>query len=420
MRYRIESDGIGRVLIVLAATLTASIACRFTPDQLPTATEVGFFPLTAVASITPPPPDRRACQIPTGSPDLPGLADPQAAAPKLQTYLNGGGDPRQLASTDPNLTLWRPDLDGDGLVDLAFTLVDPSGPNPLGSGQLFVYHCRGDQYILSYTSQPSPELGPPKILASDDLNGDGAQDLLVEEENCGAHTCTAQVQALVWTNTTLVDRLEGQTDDLPSPQIEVRVDSNGTTEIAITAQGVASVGAGPFRPITRVWSWSDASGSFEVIRERAHETNFRIHILQDADTAARSGDLAAAEAGYQRVINDNSLQGWVNPEREWRVLSGYAQFRLITTAVQRGDPTAAQTRYDQLQQEYSNDPAASGFSQLGQAFWQAYQADGDVAAACQTAQAYAAAHSPSVLDPLYFGYSNPTYSPADLCPLPAS
>jgi hypothetical protein len=407
------------VLVVLAVVLAASAACRFSPDQLPTPTEVGFFPLTEVAAITPPSPERRACQVPAGSPAVPELADPLAAAPQLQTYLNDGGDPLELAAADPNLALWRPDLDGDGLVDLAFTLTDPSGPPPQGSGQLFVYHCRGDRYILSYASQPSPELGPPMVQAADDLNGDGSQDLLVEQDECGAHTCTAQVRVLVWNDGTLVNRLEGQTDDLPSPQIDVQANAAGFTEIAITAQGVASAGAGPFRPITRVWSWDEAAGVFRVASEQPHETTFRIHHLQDADAAALDGQLATAEAAYLRVINDDSLRGWVDPERERRVLAGYAQFRLVTTAVQAGDRARAQERYEQLQDQYAGDPVAGGYAELGQAFWQAFQAEGDLAAGCQAAQAFAAAHAPSVLDPLYFGYANPTYSAIDICPLPA-
>jgi hypothetical protein len=40
----------------------------------------------------------------------------------------------------------------------------------------------------------------------------------------------------------------------------------------------------------------------------------------------------------------------------------------------------------------------------------------DLAAGCTAAQVYAASHQGDVLGPLYYGYANPTYTEADLCP----
>jgi hypothetical protein len=415
-------DGLGphrvrSAFLVASAALLAAMACRFSSNQLPTPTEIGFIPLTEVASITPPPPERRTCPVPSGQADVPDLSELQLAAPNLQAYLNDGGDARHLTSIDSNLSLARPDIDGDGWVDLAFALSVPDDSSPQATGQLLLYHCQDDRYQLAYASQPEPNFGPPTVESTADLNGDGADDLLVLRQECGAHTCTGQVQALVWNGETLANRLDGRTDDLPSPDVQVQMDDGGQPEIAITAQGVASVGAGPFRPVTRVWAWDPGSKRFVVVQERQHETNFRIHVLLDADAEARAGDLAAAEADYRRVIDDDSLQGWVDPARERRILSGYAQFRLVTSALQAGDADLAQTRYQQLLDQYSGDPAAGGYAELGTAFWLAYQSSGQLTAGCQAANGFAAAHAPTVLDPLYFGYANPTYSASDICPL---
>lgn len=404
--------------LVLVALATA--ACRFSPQPTPTPEgEIGFLPLTEVASITPPAPPRRACLPVSGQPPLPALDDPAAAAPALLQYLNEGGDPVALVEGEASLDLTKLDFDGDGWVDLAFVLRDMEVAAPQPPGSLLLFHCQQGSFEIAHSSRPLSDRSAPDIHSSEDLNGDGNEDLLVSRQRCGAHTCVAEFQVLLWFQGRIENRFEGQTDDLPSPRVEVQISESGAAEIAITATGINSVGAGPFRPLTRIWSWDRASGRFRPTGEQEHSTDFRIHRLHDADALALEGQPADALALYEHVIVDASLRDWGDPERERRVLSAYARFRQVTSAIQLEDREQAEHYLEFLRSAVQPDGPGAPYLGLAEAFWSAYQLTESLTAACLEAQAYAAAHREGVLDPLYFGYANPDYSPEDVCPLTA-
>lgn len=407
-----------RWAIAFALVMIAALACRFAPGPKEAEpTEVGFLPLTAVASVTPPPPARRICPVPPAEVKPPRIEEVTDAAIELRSYLNRGGDPLELEESLPTAKLVRPDFDGDGWVDLALALRDPSAPNgAMATGTLLVFHCQESEYALVLTAPPRSDLGAPQIHSSSDLNDDARDDLLVSRESCGAHTCSAHVQLLTWSDGSLENRFEGPTDDLPSPAIEVRGGQGGPAEVAITAQGVSSAGAGPFRPETYLWTWNPVSGRFHRTGHQIHQTTFRIHVLHDADRAAQEGDQGTALRHYHRVIEVDTLQAWVDPVQERRALHGYARYRQIVSSLLAGDRDGAEGYLQALREATQAGEAEGAYLELAETFWSAYQMTGSVGFACQEARAYAAAHRETILDPLYFGYTNPSYAPQDICP----
>jgi len=145
------------------------------------------------------------------------------------------------------------DFTGNGYQDLALPILDLESISIIPSGTLLFFECTGEQYVLNYSTPQVPDLGMPFIYTAQDLNGDTIMDILVGYKHCGAHTCSIQAEALLWNGTTLANRFQGTTEDLPTPTIEVRTSpTSGPVEIAITANGILSVGAGPFRPVTRI------------------------------------------------------------------------------------------------------------------------------------------------------------------------
>ncbi|MFP3853474.1 MAG: hypothetical protein ACLFWD_04170, partial [Anaerolineales bacterium] len=359
-----------------------------------------------------------ACPVQPGDPEAPQWDEPQAAARPLLEYLNEGGSPHEVtAPSGQSLTLTRPDLNGDGLVDLAYTLTDSSAESVVTPGTMFVYLCSQGQYELIYSSASSSELSAPEVISSEDLNDDGRQELLISQRRCGAHTCTAEVKFLLLEEENLANRLEGNTDDLPSPQIRIRDRAEGPAQIAITASGINSSGAGPFRPFTRIWTWDQTAEIYRPTGEERGQTEYRIHALHDADRAALRNDFAEASTGYLRVIRDDSLEGWMDPDQEHQVLAAYARYRLVTTAIQAGDRAQAEQRFQELQSAVSQESPGQSFLHLADAFWTTYLQTESLDQSCQSAQAYAASHRTEVLDPLYFGYANPAYTPEDVCPL---
>jgi hypothetical protein len=140
-------------------------------------------------------------------------------------------------------------------------------------------------------------------------------------------------------------------------------------------------------------------------------------VLNDADRADQDGDYATALELYDQVIRDDSLMDWIDPDTERANLSAYAMFREVVTHLQLADMNAAQVAYLALRDAYPPASLGGAYGLLGQAFWTAYQSNDNISLACAQARAFAQANEATILQPLYFGYANPTYTAADICPV---
>jgi hypothetical protein len=233
---------------------------------------------------------------------------------------------------------------------------------------------------------------------------------------CGAHTCFEDLQILVWNREVFENRLMGSTSDLPYPQISIQdEDGDGLFDLSVTASGFGSVGAGPPRPLTRVWAFAPQSGSWELTDEFLESSDFRIHVAHDADQAVRNGDYAQAVELYRRVIEDPSLQGWMEPETEWPKLAAYAHYKLSVAYWLLDQPQLAQTQMEALETQYPPDDPLYVFVEMGLLFQDAFPSGG-LAAGCQAVSQYVEAHSGQVLPFFDYGYGNPFYEAGDLCP----
>jgi hypothetical protein len=233
-------------------------------------------------------------------------------------------------------------------------------------------------------------------------------------ENCGAHTCFTSIEVLTWTGASFENRLQGSSEDLPSPLIEI---TKNPTEIVVTGEGVGSVGAGPNRSVERHWLWDEDLQSFIPLEDIRLPSSFRIHVLHDADQALLLGDVEAAIKGYTQVREDDLLLEWVDPERERTNLAAYAGFKLILAHILENDLIAAESALEDLQFQYPDGEAGAAFRAMAESFWDEYLLTKEVDASCMTAQAFAEESSANILDVLYFGYANPAYSAEDLCPV---
>lgn len=384
------------------------------PTSLPT-------PTTGAPSPTLP----IACPVPAGSPSPPLLQSPTTYVQDILTFLDGGGSPHGLQadvesaglSPQKGMPLAEQDFNGDGLNDIAVSLLIPNDAAVMPPGVLYVFLCVGQAYTLAFTGPSVPELGAPEILEARDLNANGAVDLLVARETCGAHTCFSRLEVLVWEQDTLVNVFQGTSDDLPYPSIRVvGPGPDGRFDIAVTGTAIGSAGAGPYRGVTRTWAWNPAGDALLPGPDLPLPSTFRIHVLNDADQADREGRFAAALELYGRVIHDDTLQDWIDPQAERANLGAYAMFREVVTYLQLSDQAKAQSSYLALTSAFPPSSVGGAYALLGEAFWTAYQSSGDVGLACVQAQAFAQANEATILQPLYFGYANPVYTSGDICP----
>ena len=370
-------------------------------------------------------PSSLSCPIPLGAPPLPELSSSKDWAMDVLSYLNQGGSITAFIEALPSLGQSDPhgppailaDLNGDRLEDLAIALAELVQERLPGESALLIYLCDQDQYRLVYASSSLPDSDRVHLRQAVDLTGDGVPEIMVMQEFCGAHTCFQAWEVLHWQSNQFVNILDGRTDDLPSPIVEVSARmSDGSMTLTITGQGVQSVGAGPSRPNARVWHWSMPEVLFVVIEEQLAAPTFRIHALHDADQAALTGDFSTAMSSYNRVIEDPALDDYPFGEEGQARLSAYALFRSMLLWIEKEDLTQAETTLIFLQAAYPPDGLGGGYSAIADEVWRAYQAQPDLVRACQIAQAFAQEHIEDILDPLNYGYANKRYLAFDICP----
>ena len=348
--------------------------------------------------------------------------DPADLEGSILAALNAGASPQAVAAAvrahglgaAAGLPFAEADLDGDGVPEAVVAIVDPSSDPIPAAGALLVLTCRAGAYTP--LARVEGQAGAPILHAAIDLNLDGEADLLVAYPSCGAHTCFERIEAYLWDGAALAGRLTGDSSDLPFPEVAIEAAGpDGFPLIAVTGTAVGSAGAGPYRPRTRTWAWSPAEQAFVPTGETLHPARQRIHLLHDADDAARAGDLTAALDLYRRVLADDSLEDRSPDDRA--ALAAYAGFRLMRVHAQRGEPQEVEAAYAALLAGAPPESAGRGFAELAAAFLEAYWATGEIRQGCAAAGTYAETYAERVLLPLDYGYANRSYTAADLCPI---
>ena len=313
-------------------TMTPGLAIAVASPHSPEPTGGTRTPLTAAP-----------CPVPAGNPAPPDLDESGGVPGAVLGYLNRGGSLAGLAAHlhsagmtsgrgEPILSL---DLNADFRLDLVIAVLKPVGPDEVlrpaprstTRGSVLFLLCHLDQYVDGAVISAEPTGGIPVLHAGAELTGDSSADLLLGWEKCGAHTCFQRFEVLSLVHSQLRRLPLDPSDDLPYPEVS---DAAGGW-VDITATGIASVGAGPFRRFTRSWDWDPAGQGFRLVSEQVEPPRYRIHVALDADAAALAGDLPQALDLYHRVALDDSLLDWVNPATEQANLIGYAMFRVVVT-----------------------------------------------------------------------------------------
>jgi len=341
-------------------------------------------------------------------------------------FLNSGGTiqklDRELYSLEVDnqpLTTAVSDMTGNGINDVVVSIIDPQSEYILPGGKLLIFVCSENVYRLVHHQDSIDNRGAFGIRYLQDLNSDGRAELVTSSPSCGAHTCFEDVQILGWDGEGFTDLLEGSADDLPSPDIRLLdPDEDGIFEIEVGSGGFNSVGAGPNRTMVRRWKFNLVTRFWEYSEEVPGQSYFRIHILHDADAAARTGEYDQAQIDYGRVVYDPTLVDWQNYEQEKAVLSAYALFKIAVVHLILGDEDLASITFDLLGKNHPTSTDGYIFVELSNAFRSGYTNNG-LAGGCEAAQEFAADFSEGILLPLgsaTYGYANPDYLPADICP----
>ncbi len=416
-----------RWMLALVLTLALS-ACTLpsgteatSPPTIPPPTEM---PDVSKTPLSPPTAVDPVC-VPPGAPDALVVAAFGDYAEAILDNVNAGVTSEGLDEAlyragvaNQPVAVATGDLTGDGKDDLIVSLFDPASSFTPPEGALFIYVCREGAYILAHEQFSMDGRGAPGILYVQDMNADGVAELVTSGDFCGAHTCFSEAQILGWDGEGFVNFLEGNTSDMPFPYIEiVDRDNDGFYDLEITGSGVASAGAGPPRGSIRVWSF-DAGGSWLLTGETLLPSDYRIHVLHDADASAQADDYPTALDLYHQVVDDPFLEDWIDPVSEQANLNAYAYFKIVILRTLLGETVLADLIFDKFSETYSPETPQHAFVEMTTLFLDALDVDGQEAA-CAAVMVYAAEHDEAILVPLgsqVFGYGNRDYGPEDMCP----
>lgn len=422
-------------LFVLGGLLLSSILTRATArDVTPSATfDFQLYPTdppddmdatatyTATASptlgklITRTPAPSATCPPELDGVPLPPLDDSAWSEEKgdtesLLTYLNNGGSPDKLKAMRGGqiFDVRKTDVTDDKTNDLVI-----AARPPWMGAFLYVFACHDGKYFTAALLSFHDEGGQAGIRAIQDMNSDGVQDIVYSYQPIvGTHGYGGQFTGIYeWDGQALQSLISspdaGQTYFIGASsegrfeRIEKR--DNGTYELVLV-QTIADKDTYYGGPVTGrsslgFWVWNGVA--FTYLCSRAYEpATYRIHAVIDGENDIQCGDYAQAMADYGRAIFDNSLLAWsnavtwnpkntyFNPD-ERTYIEAFSRYRIILLHLVQKQIEEAKTDYSILQRKYPDGTTGHQFAALTKAFWDTYQAQGSIAAGCQSAIDYA-------------------------------
>jgi hypothetical protein len=305
------------------------------------------------------------------------------------------------------------DLTGDGKDEIIVVLTPAQSEASALAGNLLVFGQTGGWTAIFQAGAQ----GGVKLLAAGDVNTDGHPDIVWEDMSCGAHTCFATIHVMSWTGVAFQNWMNGALV-MASPEIKLQDVTNGSGREIVAHGGViGSVGAGPQRAWTE--TWSSLGGAPYALTNQVYDLSPCLyHTVLDANQALLNGRpdrFNQAVTFYRKAVDDSALEAcWEHPN-ELTELRTFSAFRLAMAYAYQGDLANASATVADLETAY---PSAI-YAQIADVWWAAYQPTQDMAAACAAVSAFVSlpAHSEAFEMLVDYGYGNPSFTAADVCPI---
>ncbi len=304
------------------------------------------------------------------------------------------------------------DFTGDGKDDLVVVYQNPTQQTSFVEGDLIIFDSSPKGYELGYRARAA---GQVRLLATEDVNDDRLPDVVWVDTTCGASTCFDTVNIRSWDGSAWTDRTDG-TITMAYADIKLSdVSKEGQGREIVLSGGIyGSVGAGPQRSRTEVWA-SIGGAPYTLAEKTYSPSECLYHTVLDANRAFLDGPTKGfkqAEDLYTKATTDkNLIKCWVR-ENELDELRSFSQFRLALIAGYEGKADIAASRIAELTKTYPG----STYEKVGQVWLKSYQTSSDAATACGDVTKYAQSN-PAAWEILAdYGYTNPSFEAADVCP----
>lgn len=343
----------------------------------------------------------------------------------IEDFLNQGGTLQQLDQGLYDLGfLGQPqgiaagDFDGNAQLDLAVVTINPFSSAVTPAGELWFYLCQQGIY-QGYPAASQGGDATPIIKFLQDLDQDGAEELVASFASCGVHTCSERFAIFGWRQNEVANLLADSQEAVPSPQASLEgPDARGYYALKIVSGGIGSVGAGPQRSRTLVYTYDPGQELWTFFGSQLGQSDYRLHALHDADDLAEAEKFSEALALYQQVISNSALQDWQEPETERAYLSSYAHLKMseIYTLLER--PEMARAAIAEFEQAAFTGSVGEPYLDVLRVFQRTWNGE-NLSETCTAVQDYVASRSVELLEPLgpqQFGYANREFQPRDFCP----
>jgi len=315
-------------------------------------------------------------------------------------------------------TLANTDADGNQEVVAVFTAPSPGPNGTAGVAYDVVVFDRGTGgYQAAYESgeqqvaRPGTQAVQPVLFAGDMLGGGGGA-LAYTTEECGASTCSTTVHVVRGTASGYAPITpDGGITLATVTSVKVEDAGDGTKRIVLTGGEFGSVGAGPQRQETEVWTWNGTQ--YALTSTTQAPPVYLYHAVKGADALFAAGKYAEAEAAYVATIGNDRLKVWNAEKNERNELEAYALFRAgLAELVKSGGDRGTAEGYLQRADGYKD----TLNRQLAGAFEAAYAAKGEVSVGCGAVQEDIQANLSEYQQFWDFGYGNPAFDPNAVCP----
>jgi hypothetical protein len=298
------------------------------------------------------------------------------------------------------------DIDGDTQPELlVIPPVQFAGSSDTGKypGLLITFHHLANGMYQPFAIHTSA-IGAIRIWQVIDVTQDGHVEILLQANDCGAHTCFMTLQVLQWAHThyrqiftTRMSYAEPRVQD---------IDGDGVQELLVTGGTVGSTGAGVQRAITEIYAWN---GTTFALRQTIPDPIASQHPywkLMDGNTAMKAKAYAQAILSFQDAIAAKPPYPSIGDQGiDAAVVVAAARFQLMLAYLELGEHAHALSTYQEAQQRDGK------YATWTSVFWDRYQVRGDIAASCTAART--AAHD--VYLPGYNYANHPLQASGALC-----
>jgi hypothetical protein len=331
---------------------------------------------------------------------------------------------QQTLSANNWLADWHEvDLTGTGDVEWVAVLQKDTGSVFGPEGEVIVVTQAGLAYRY-YANFVNDGDKLPTVEYVGDMTGDGLPEVAILRLFCGAHTCNHAYDIVGAPNGT-VQSLVPATTQYPQPVISMMSSEvtfadrtgDGRTDLVQHGGFIGSAGAGPYqRGTTEIWAWQPTQNQFTLAETILDPSNYRFHLLDEANDLFAAGDYAAAIPKYVEVVENPNLDdgvGLIVQESTYDPSRQFAAFRLMLAYLQLGEMDNATVWSGWLYDNYPD----TAIEDAVVTFWEDYNFNHSVVAAC-TAVTNILTTLPDPTGPLAdLGYALPSLTAESVCPI---